>query len=281
MITQKLPRETIDLFVDGGDYEREDLATIAENFFEYGYGKKSNRRFKDNLEYLLSELEDRARYGGSDVCGAVMGKCVLLTFTRIQVVEDALSYLSRAAEKGIDGAVQELCTWYAARIKAGDLGNFPNADVGLDDCYDPTPEHPRVTFPTSTSECRRRLVYWLSKVPEKHFAEVRLSFSALTGSVMGVPSSWREAMDELSKHLSGGDADMLEHAKALIEGGQRDGTSRQISEGVRILRELAENYDNLEAWKYMLECHERGVGPLKTNKFRRAAKAAISRLENS
>ena len=70
--------------------------------------------------------------------------------------------------------------------------------------------------------------------------------------------------------------EQLEYAHRLIDG--EAASSKQIAEGAGIVRELAENADCLEAWQYMLECHERGVGPFKTNKFRRAAKAAIARL---
>lgn len=70
--------------------------------------------------------------------------------------------------------------------------------------------------------------------------------------------------------------EQLELARRLIDG--EGASSKQISEGARIVRGLAENGDCLEAWQYMLDCHERGVGPFKTNKFRRAAKAAIARL---
>ena len=71
----------------------------------------------------------------------------------------------------------------------------------------------------------------------------------------------------------------LAAARRLIEGDGEKTASGQIAEGARVVRELAEKNDCLDAWKYMLECHERGVGPFKTNKFRRAAKAAIARLE--
>ncbi len=70
-----------------------------------------------------------------------MGKAVLLTFTRWQVVTDALSYLSRVAEKDVKGAAVEFCAWYARRIIANDFGKFENTDVGLDDCNDLTPEY--------------------------------------------------------------------------------------------------------------------------------------------
>ena len=71
--------------------------------------------------------------------------------------------------------------------------------------------------------------------------------------------------------------EQLELARRLIDG--EGAPSKQIAEGARIVRCLAENDDCLGAWQYMLDCHERGVGPFKTNKFRRAAKAAIARLE--
>ena len=78
-----------------------------------------------------------------------------------------------------------------------------------------------------------------------------------------------------------GDAakERLEYAKSLIDGSDGEGASKRIAEGAKIVRELAENADCLEAWKYMLECHERKIGPFKTNKFRRDAKAAIARME--
>ena len=71
--------------------------------------------------------------------------------------------------------------------------------------------------------------------------------------------------------------EQLEYAHRLIDG--EAASSKQIAEGARIIRELAEKADCLEAWQYMLECHERCIGPFKTNKFRRAAKEAIARLE--
>jgi len=65
----------------------------------------------------------------------------------------------------------------------------------------------------------------------------------------------------------------LDAARRMIE------VEGKVSEGARLVRELAEQDDLPEAWKYMLECHEKGVGPFKTNKFRRAAKAALTRIE--
>ncbi len=69
---------------------------------------------------------------------------------------------------------------------------------------------------------------------------------------------------------------LLETAKRLID--DSASSSKQIKEGAGILKELTEGYDCLEAWQYLLDCHERGIGPFKTNKFRRSAKAAIERL---
>ena len=57
-----------------------------------------------------------------------------------------------------------------------------------------------------------------------------------------------------------------------------DGASRKIAEGADIVRKLAEDRDLLGAWQLMLEAHEKRIGPFKTNKFRRQAKAAIERL---
>jgi hypothetical protein len=65
----------------------------------------------------------------------------------------------------------------------------------------------------------------------------------------------------------------------MMENASGDNAKKLIAEGAKIVRELAEKSDCLDAWKYMLECHARGFGPFKTNKFRRDAKAAIARLE--
>ena len=281
MITSKMTRADVEaVLADGGDFTKVGLAVFAENFFEYGYQNIKKRFYKDELEELLSNLEMNARENGDEVCGAVMGKAVLLTFTRRQVVVDALSYLSRAAEKGVKGAAVELCAWYAGRVIANDLANFPNADVGLTDCYDSTPEFPRLTFPGSVAECRRRLVYWLGKTAEEDFDEVKESYSALSDSKFDMPASWSAAAARLSEFLDGHESnERFQRAKALIESANGEGASKQIAEGAKIVRELAEKADCLDAWKYMLECHERGLGPFKTNKFRRDAKAAIARLE--
>ena len=184
-----MPKDEVEAVVrDGGDFTNVGLEVFAENFFEYGFQHMSKNR--DEMEEILNNLELNARQNGNDVCGAVMGKAVLLTFKRRQVVTDALSYLSRAAEKGIQGAAAELCAWYAGRITANDLGSFPNADVGLDDCYDPTPEFPRQTFPRNLTECRRRLVYWLAKTSEADFDDIKDDFRALTGSTFDMPDTW-------------------------------------------------------------------------------------------
>lgn len=70
--------------------------------------------------------------------------------------------------------------------------------------------------------------------------------------------------------------ELLETAKRLID--DHAATSKQIKEGASILKELTEVRDCLAAWQYVLDCHERGIGPFKTNKFRRSAKEAIERL---
>jgi len=281
MITRKIKKADVEaILADGGNFTKVGLAVFAENFFECGHQNISNRFYKDELERLLDALESEARENGNEVCGAVMGKAVLRTFTRRQVVTDALSYLSRAAEKGVNGAAAELCIWYAKRILANDLANFPNADVGLSDCYDPTPEFPRQTFPRDAAECRRRLVYWLGKTLEEDFDDVKSSFSALSGSSINGPQSWAEMSERLVDFLDGSKTqERLRQAKAMIEEASGADVKNLIVEGAKIVRELAEDADCLDAWKYMLECHERGIGPFKTNKFRRAAKAAIARLE--
>ena len=73
--------------------------------------------------------------------------------------------------------------------------------------------------------------------------------------------------------------EQFEVARRMIEGGGTAPSSKQIAEGAKIVRDLAEKEDSLEVWRYILECHERGVGPFKTNKFRRAAKEAIARID--
>ena len=73
--------------------------------------------------------------------------------------------------------------------------------------------------------------------------------------------------------------EQLETARRLIEGNGSRPTSKQIADGAKIVTGLAENDDCLDAWRYILECHERGIGPFKTNKFRRAAKEAIACLD--
>ncbi len=86
-------------------------------------------------------------------------------------------------------------------------------------------------------------------------------------------------MERLEDFLDGPKAKArLEHAKSLINGATGAEAAKQISEGAKIVRELTDNADCLDAWKFMLECHERGIGPFKTNKHRRNAQAAISRL---
>lgn len=281
MITSKMTRADVEaVLADGGNFTKVGLAVFAENFFEYGYQDIKKQFYRGEVEELLSNLEMNAWENGDEVCGAVMGKAVLLTYTRRQVVTDALSYLSRAAKKGIDGAAVALCVWYSRRIKANDLANFPNADVGLTDCYDSTPEFPRLTFPGGIAECRRRLVYWLGKTSEKEFDEIKTCFSALSESSIDIPASWSDLMEKLADYQDGGKTqERFLQAKSMMENASGDDAKKQIAEGAKIVRELAEKADCLDAWKYMLECHERGLGPFKTNKFRRDAKAAIARLE--
>lgn len=87
-------------------------------------------------------------------------------------------------------------------------------------------------------------------------------------------------MDALAKFTDEDEMkDLLERSRKLIEEANGPGAPKQIALGAKGVRELAEQADYLDAWKYMLELHERKVGPFKTNKFRRDAKAAIVRLE--
>lgn len=72
----------------------------------------------------------------------------------------------------------------------------------------------------------------------------------------------------------------LDRARELLfrEGPE---VSRSVREGSEIVRQLAEQENLLEAWELILECHEKRIGPFKTNKFRREAKVAIERLKGS
>ena len=281
MITEKMTRADVEAVLeDGGNFTKVGLAVFAENFFVYGYQNISKRYYREEMEGLLANLEMNARENGDEVCGAVMGKAVLLTFTRRQVVTDAISYLSRAAEKDVNGAAAALCAWYAKRISSNDLSNFENVDVGLDDCYDPTPDYPRQTFPRNVTECRRRLVHWLGKLSEEDFVAARTWFSVLLGTSIGIPASWTELVERLADYQDGSKVqERLRQAMAMMEGTTGADAKSQFAEGAKIVRELAEKFDCLDAWKCVLECHERGFGQFKTNKFRRDAKAAIARLE--
>lgn len=281
MITRKMSRDEVNEVVeDGGNFTKVGLEVFAENFFEQGLQDLRKQRYRDEVEELLSNLEMNAREFGNEVCGAVLGKAVLLTYTRRQVVTDALSYLSRAAQKGIKGAAAELCLWYAARIRKNDLANFPNANVGLTDCYDPTPEFPRLTFPEDVSECRRRLVKWLGKACEEDFDAVRTTFGVLCESQNIIPADKAGALKILEGFTDGAESkSLLARAKELVESGLAANDNKQIAEGAKVIKELVAKTDSLDAWRYMLECHMRGIGPFKTNKFRRDAKAAIARLE--
>lgn len=283
MITRKMTRDEVDAIVQGGgDFTDVGLEVFAENFFEHGFQKIRKTLYQEELKDILAQLELNAREFGNETCGAVLGKAVLLTYVRRQVVTDALSYLSRAAAKGIEGAATELCLWYADRVRKNDLARFPDVDVGLDDCYDPTPEFPRQRFPHDVAECRRRLVRWLGVACEGDFDGVRTAFAAICGSKLSVPSDKASAMKILESFSEGaGSKDLLSRAKALINCGMANGRWKDIAEGARIVRELAEKTDSLEVWRYMLDCHERGVGPFMTNKYRRDATAAIKRLEKS
>lgn len=74
--------------------------------------------------------------------------------------------------------------------------------------------------------------------------------------------------------------EQLDAARRMIEGDGGEASSRcRAAEGAKIVRSLAEDGDCLAAWRYMLDCHERGIGLFKTNKFRRSAKEAIARHE--
>lgn len=80
--------------------------------------------------------------------GAILGKAILATFTRRQIVEDALSFLTRAVAQGIRSAAVELCYFYFDRINNNDLANFEDVDVGVSNCYSATKQFLRIIFPS-------------------------------------------------------------------------------------------------------------------------------------
>lgn len=281
MITRKMTKDEVQSIIkDGGNFMDVGLEIFAENFFEYGFQKIVTQLYQEDVKDLLANLEVSARAFGNETCGAVLGKAVLRTYNRRQVVTDALSYLSRAAAKGVKGAATELCLWYAARIRKNDLDRFRNVDLGLDDCYDPTPEFPRQMFPHDVAECRRRLIRWLGVACEEDFDGVRTAFAPICGSLLALPPDKASALTVLEGFVEGGvSKEQLSRAKALIDSGMANGRWKDLAEGARIVRELAAQTDSLEVWRYMLDCHERGIGPFKTNKCRRDATQAIKRLE--
>ena len=129
--------------------------SYSENFFEHGF--QSVRKNSEEMNRILSNLENSAM-AGNKLAGAILGKAVLATFTRRQVVEDALSFLTRAVAQGIRGAAVELCYFYFDRINNDDLDEFEDVDVGVDDCYPATKEYPRIHFPSCIEECADRVV---------------------------------------------------------------------------------------------------------------------------
>ena len=362
--------------------------TYSENFFAHGF--QNERKHSEEMQRILGNLEASAK-AGNELAGAVLGKAVLATFTRLQVVEDALSFLSRAVAQGVRGAAVELCYFYFDRINNGDLDDFEDADVGVDDCYPATKEFPRIHFPSCVEECANRvmacaieateqgdfdaILYALTivltdfggeekyvraldeavlKCAKERVTEGMASFAAfravqegnypnplwainvleygaeqgeayslgflgqmyLTGKMKQVKADADKAFDYFTRSVAAGNnlakpslaqcyregigvapdekkavslmleaADenvpeaMVEVGRNLVEVGLEKGDGRAVKDGCEYIRRAAEDENYPEAWKAMLEFHERRIGPFKTNKFARAARAALKELE--
>lgn len=360
----------------------------SENFFAHGF--QNVRKNSEEMQRILSNLENSAKVG-NELAGAVLGKAVLATFTRRQVIEDALSFLTRAVAKGIRGAAVELCYFYFDRINYDDLDDFEDADVGVDDCYPATKEYPRIFFPSSVEECAHRVVAaaisatfqgdfdailhaltivladfggekrfvgrldaTLLKRAKEHVTQGMAAFAAyraveegnypnplwainileygaeqgeayslgflgqmyLTGRMKQVKPDANKAFDYFTRSVAAGNnlakpslaqcyregigaepdekkavALMLEAADEnvpeamvevgcnLVEAGLEKGDNKAVKDGCNYIRCAAEDENYPEAWKAILEFHERRVGPFKTNKFARAARAALKELE--
>ena len=364
----------------------ENFLAYSENFFMHRF--QDVRKNSEEMERILGNLEASAKVG-NELAGAILGKAVLSTFSRRQVVEDALSYLNRAVKKGIRGAAAFLCRWYGERLIEYDLDEFEVADVGVDDCYSPTEECPRVKFPESDNECVKRImelatvsvldgqfstvlpfvtfalspdfnvdrrsleslekamlaksrtdadesfvhlsvlqlmkgdckskktyveivenvavrgvavaeaylgdfylkgeyikkdparaVELLSRAAEKKSAFAMYKLGECYGSGNGV-----EKDGEKSASLVLGAAQLkfapalVDVGRSLVEKAQGEERSKSIKLGCAMIREAAEAQGYPEAWQAILEFHEKGIGPFKTNKFARAARAALKELE--
>lgn len=366
----------------------ENFLAYSENFFAHGF--QNERKNSEEMQRILGNLEASANVG-DELAGAVLGKAVLATFTRRQVVEDALSFLSRAVAQGVRGAAVELCYFYFDRINNGDLDDFEDADVGVDDCYSATKEFPRIHFPSCVEECADRvmacaieateqgdfdtILYALTivltdfggeekyvraldeavlKCAKERVTEGMSSFAAfravqegnypnppwainvleygaeqgeayslgflgqmyLTGKMKQVKADANKAFDYFTRSVAAGNnlakpslaqcyregigvapdekkavslmleaADenvpeaMVEVGRNLVEAGLEKGDGRAVKDGCEYIRRAAEDENYPEAWKAMLEFHERRIGPFKTNKFARAARAALKELE--
>lgn len=387
MITEKWTEaQTIAVMNHVRPETQENALAYYENFFVHGF--QNDRRNRDEMERILSYLEIAIRCG-EERADAVLGKAILRTFTRRQVVEDALSFLTRAMRRNVHGAAAELCNWYFAWLQLDDLRAYmEDADVGLSDCYVATEGHPRVLLPSgkeeiverifSCAECavragslcgvlpavlftiRQRQAGWvpgvdrlcdaLLEIPESALDDsaaqlaamvldrrmekpiavkaVRLleraagtgSVAALTewgglllhgtpdGLVRDVPRALEclgracemggsKAMYLLSVCYETGegvDVDeeraraLLERAAAadlpealvrlgrrLVETASGDDQAKSIRRGCDMIRRAAEERDSTPAWETMLEYHRRKIGPFRTNKFARAARAAL------
>jgi len=319
----------------------------------------------------------------------------------VQVVEDGLSYLTRAMKKGVPGAAEVLCCWYGERLDLNDLNSFDDADLELEDCYEATDEFPRVHLPLDADDCGMYVLEAAAKAIEQRgmtgllypialvfalqqernpitngtrkelcgeiidefeaallkraqqavdvemaqYAVMRLvdgcGESAVKVSVeileKGAEQSLPDAMGWLGTILMNGIDPLVKadqergfallsraassgvaHAKYGLAICYRDGTGTAVDKdrylslmkesaeakfpmalvdcgrvlvetaerenvrcGCDMIRMAAEEFDLVSAWELMLEYHDKGIGPFKTNKFSRAARAALKKRNSN
>ena len=388
MITEELTETRTLAIVNGKVAETEENAfAYYENFFEHCFNDTYS--YHREMQRILKNLEIGAK-AGNELAGAILGKAVLISFLRRQVVADGLSYLTRAMKKGVRGAAVELVWWYFDRMTEYDLEDFENTDVGLGDCYESTKEFPRVEFPEDDDECINRMldasVYaieqgdfdeieselarvlttiegvepdllnriWraIESASEKAVSDEMATFASLLLSGLtlysdpqlahrvlkrGVEQNHPRSLGALGGLLLNGEFEPIKKDEAkgfeyltravelgdlvamaslarcyldgtgvekdearggqlmfdaaecgnddamvyvgcnLVEAGRAHGDNKAIKRGCEYIRDAAEEDDFLPAWEAMLKYHNEGVGPFKTNKFARAARAALKR----
>ena len=391
MITEELTETRTLAIINGKVAETEGNAFVYyENFFEHCFN--DTYAYHREMERILENLEDSAKVG-NELAGAILGKAVLISFQRRQVVADGLSYLTRAMKKGVKGAAVELVFWYFDRMTELDLEDFKDVDVGLDDCYDATKEFPRVEFPKDDDECINRMLdAAVYAIEQGDFDEIVDELAKVLTTIEGVESdllnciwqaidaaSEKAVSDEMVTFVSlqlmgfmlysnsqlahrvlkrgveqnhprslgalgglllngefkpikkdetkgfeyltravelgdivamaslarcyldgtgvekdevrggqlmfdaaecGNDDAMVYVGCNLVEAGREHGDNKAIKRGCEYIRAAAEEDDFRPAWEAMLKYHNEGVGPFKTNKFARAARAALKRYQD-